>query len=412
MLFLSIISVLILLAIAFYFARKADILTTSAFILKIMAGISLGLVYKYYYQGGDTWLYFQEARAISNFLSSYPGSIFDVYFNTLQVADLPEFLVFGSQPRALFFAKIVSVFYLVSGGNYWVLGAYLSAINFFAVYFLIKEISSRFPGMKKAAIYSFFFLPTFIFWTSGLLKESLAIAALAFATGIVIRIGRTRNFQNIGLWILLAFSLILFWKLKYFYAAVTIPILGALLMYEIPYKIPVVKYFLMLFALVGSLLIVSNLHYNLGFQHVLNVIYQNYLLGIEDGNAVKFHSFDGSTFGFVINMPLALLSGLFRPAIFEINNTLQGVVAIENLVILMLLVVGLWKVKFKISTKNIYFIALIVFIVSLAVLITYSSPNFGTLSRYKVAYWPFFVMLVLGLFFHKKRSGSEKPDLP
>ena len=94
--------------------------------------------------------------------------------------------------------------------------------------------------------------------------------------------------------------------------------------------------------------------------------------------------------------------------IFEVNNLLQGFVAFENSVLFVLLLMGIWKTKFTNLIKQPYFLAALVFIISLAVLIAFSSPNFGTLSRYKVAYWPFFVMLVLGAFLKRKKVRFRK----
>ena len=403
---MSIFSLMLLGTFCFYFYRKVDHITFLACVIKVLAGISLGLIYKVHYGGGDTFQYFNEAKTISDYIINHPARLIDIFFNTFQLKELSELLVFGGQPRALFFVKIVSIFYLLSGGNYWIIGAFLSVINFLGVHFLVSEICATFPGVKKAAIFSFYFLPTFVFWTSGLLKESLAIGALMFAVGIIIRFGRIKAFIDFKSWIALIISLDLLWQLKYFYAAVAIPVLCTVLIYKITIENLRWRYVLTGLVFLLCVFFVSNIHYNLNLNHVLDVVYQNYQLGIKDGNGIIFYGFDGSAFGFIINIPLALISGIFRPLIFETDNLIQIIVAIENSIIMVLFVIGFWRSHFKIRVKNVYVLAIILYSFSLAVLLAFASPNFGTLSRYKVAFWPFLVLLILNLFLETKKGQA------
>ena len=110
-----------------------------------------------------------------------------------------------------------------------------------------------------------------------------------------------------------------------------------------------------------------------------------------------------------MNAPIALFSGLFRPFIFESANLLQYLVAIENLSVLVLLIIGTLKLRFRVLFHNPYVIAALIYIVSLAILLAYATPNFGTLSRYKAGYWPFFALLALVIFFKSKKKGRAPP---
>ena len=287
----------------------------------------------------------------------------------------------------------------------------MSLINFVSVHFLVTEINKKFAGLKKASAISFYFLPTFVFWTGGLLKESLAIGALAVAVALVIRLTRTREYAYIPYWLYLFLSSALLWELKYYYAAIAIPLLLALLLFDILSKWKKVHPGFIPIIFIAGIFLVSTLHYNLDFSRVLNVIYENYLLGVNtsESSAIQYYNFDGSGYGFLINLPLALFSGLFRPTIFDVSNPLQFIVALENLAVFILLIIVLFRSKFRISIKVPFVIATLIYVSSLAVLLAFASPNFGTLSRYKAGYWPFFVLLVLTLYFLKqKRSDSQQ----
>ena len=348
---------------------------------------------------------------MANYLLDHPSQFFHIYFKTAQLSELANQIVFHEQPRALLFSKIVSVFYIFSGGNYWIISVSLSLINFVCVHFLVEEINKKFVGLKKASAISFYFLPTFVFWTGGLLKESLAIGALAVAIALVIRLIRTREYAYIPYWLYLFLSSAVLWELKYYYAAIAIPLLLALLLFDILSKWKKVHPGFIPIIFIAGIFLVSTLHYNLDFSRVLNVIYENYLLGVStsESSAIQYYNFDGSGYGFLINLPLALFSGLFRPTIFDVSNPLQFIVALENLAVFILLIIVLFRSKFRISIKVPFVIATLIYVSSLAVLLAFASPNFGTLSRYKAGYWPFFVLLVLTLYFLKqKRSDSQQ----
>ena len=412
MVWLSGISLVLFLALCYLITRKFqfDKSAIAGLLLKILAGISLGLIYKYFYKGGDTFQYFREASIIARFFLDHPRDFVSIYFDTPHVAELGEQIVFYEQPRALLFSKIISFFYVLTGGNYWMISAFLSLLNFVCIYFLVTELNKSYSEIRNAVKISFYFLPTFVFWTSGLLKESLTIGVMAVAFALVLRFIRTKD-TTYSLWMYLVFLLWLLWELKYYYAAIAIPLLIAMLLYDLVLKrysiYPI--FILAIFSL--GILLVSTLHYNLNLSRVFNVMYENYQLGIQnsENGIIRYYCFDGNWLGFLLNSPIALFSGLFRPTIFESNNVWQLIVALENLVVFCFLVIGLWKTRLQISGSNPLVIVALLFVVSLATLLAYTTPNLGTLSRYKEGYWPIFVLLVLVLFLkQQKRPDSHR----
>ncbi len=399
MVWVSVFSVGLLVCCCYLFVRRnrdnRDAIL--GLLLKMTAGVALGLIYAYHYGGGDTFQYFHESETITDYFLRFPQQFFSIYFDTMGNTGLTSQLVFYDQPRALLFAKIISVFYMLTGGNYWIIGAWLSLINFLCIYLLVGELNRRFPEFKKAAAISFYYLPTFVFWSSGLLKESLAIGVLALAVAMTLQLLRTQKYTDFPCYVILFFAAFLLWELKYFYAAVAVPLLMVLLARDILAKwIKVSNYHVAFMVLIGFF-IVSRLHYNLNMSRVLEVIYNNHQLGLNASGlgTIHFYQFDGSVYGFLINLPLALFSGLFRPLVFEISNGFQGIVAVENTIALVLLLMALWQTRFWGFIKNPMVFSVLIYVILLAVLLAFATPNFGTLSRYKAGYWPFFMYLVL-----------------
>jgi hypothetical protein len=362
-----------------------------------MSGVALGIIYKYYYEGGDTFQYFKDAGILARHVIENPSKTTDIFFNTLSITDICREISYADQPRALFFSKIIVVFYLLTGGNYWLTGAFLSFISFYCTNLFVRELTLKFRDIRVPAMVSFFYLPTFVFWTSGLLKESIAIGALLILIAVCLKMMRLHKFRGISHWMTMVVAASLLWELKYFYAAVALPVLFTLFMFEIinTYRKISAVAIIIMFAVVIT--IFSQLHYNLSFLRVADVVYQNYLMGLDgsDGGSFKFFQFDGSIKSYVVNLPLAIVYGLFRPLVFEAGNLWQLLVGLENSMILILFFIALWHFPKTKIFDNRFLWAAFLFILVLDVFLAFSTPNFGTLSRYKVAYWPFFVMLIL-----------------
>ena len=250
--------------------------------VKILGGVALGLAYIYHYHGGDTWNYFEEAHKIIVYSREHPAGMWQLFWGNVMAQGPGQDFQFLSQPRAFFFAKIVALFFLATGGNYWLIGVYFSLISAVACFFLAEKLLALFPGHRLAIAISFLFFPSFVFWSSGLSKESSSVAALCFLTAETLTYLKTGKMPKISRAVLLVLATVLLWKLKYFYAAVLFPVLFSLLAirwifkdnWQNPPTGKVAGWFASIFILLA--LVVSQLHYNLRPQHIIDVVYENY----------------------------------------------------------------------------------------------------------------------------------------
>ena len=377
---------------------------------RLFAGIAFGLIYKYYYQGGDTWAFYREASMLANHIIQEPGSAWIVLFNTSAVPELVGQLQFLNEPRSLFFSKIISVLHLLTGGNYWIITAYLGLTSLSAAVFLVHQLRKTFSGIEYAAEISFYFLPSFVFWTSGLLKESLVITAIFLSSGFAIRLAKTENSRKLLYWVSLVVSLYVLWKLKYYYALVISPMIIGLISFHYlqswnrklaPIAIAIV---------IGLGLLLSTQHYNLHPSRVLSVMHNNFELSTSTGEGdLTYFSYDGSIGSFIVNAPLALFNGLFRPLIERPSNVLFFFASVENLMVILLFLMALWKiVKRKLWAwfKNPFVLVTSSYIVILSIAIAFTTANLGTLMRYKSGYWAFFTLLLIMGLKHNKKAGN------
>ena len=151
-----------------------------ALVLKLAGGICLGLVYSYYYSTGDTFNYFHDGVRLASLARTDVASYFGFLWAGDESFPISSELIY-KQPRAMFLSKVTSLFCLLTADNYWMIALYFSAISFFSAWFLVQKINRLFEGVQPAAILSFLFFPSVVFWSAGVIKECLAMAALFFS---------------------------------------------------------------------------------------------------------------------------------------------------------------------------------------------------------------------------------------
>ncbi|MBX2942075.1 MAG: hypothetical protein KF860_07000 [Cyclobacteriaceae bacterium] len=372
-------------------------------IVKIAAGICVGLIYTYYYTAGDTFGFFKDGQTLAALFHKARGE----YFNFLLWGDGSSEMVdalVNVQRRSLFLVKNLSVVSMVSFNNYWMSSIVFSIVSFLGCWYALNKFTIHFPEGKWAAIISLLFIPSFVFWSAGITKESLSIAALMFLTGFTIVIvshGKSKSWE----WIIAIVAVLYLWNLKYYWAALFIPaaiVTILLIKVVIPYtqirnKTLEIILWIILFCFI--ILGVSNIHPNFYLSRFLNVVVDNYnayAIASENGPVVHFVNLQANWISILLNSPWALFSGLFRPFIFEVFSVFQAAIAIENLVLLTLCLYNVKHISNAWNSSNrLLVISALVYIGLLAVFLTLSTPNFGTLSRYRIGFLPLLFFLLL-----------------
>jgi hypothetical protein len=284
-----------------------------------------------------------------------------------------------------------------------VIGFYYSFISFLAAWFLVRILHRHIPATKGAALIAFLFLPSVVFWSSGLLKESLALGALYFLTAVFLKIWFGEK-PSLVQYVLAAISLWSFWNLKYHYAAVFLPVVFTTLLYR--YLVgkkflssPGLGLVIWLAMLIVPAVLITFSHPNFHYDRILNVILENnaaYNAMSAPEDVVHFSELDPNPISFLKNSPRALFSGLFRPLFWETSAIIQVLPAVENTIVLFLFLAACFRYKSYVSSPHrTLLLAVTVYVILLCIPITFSAPNFGTLSRYKTAYISFFVLMIL-----------------
>ncbi|TAD96927.1 MAG: hypothetical protein EAZ97_13275, partial [Bacteroidetes bacterium] len=196
-------------------------------ILKFLAGIALGILYLFHYQQGDSLYFFEQGAKLSTFINSEPANYFHFLFHDPRESfyHLREEMI-DITPRTVFMVKIVSIFAYFCGQNYWLISLYFSFFAFIGLWICANSLAKILPHQNSIFAFAFLFFPSVVFWSSGILKESL----LWFLLGISIHILLVFDWKKVFHWLALLVCAFFMLKLKYYYLAV-------LLAVAIPYQI-------------------------------------------------------------------------------------------------------------------------------------------------------------------------------
>jgi hypothetical protein len=362
---------------------------------KCIAGIALGVIYSTYYGSSDTFIFFKLASDQADLARENFGEYLNFLFRREEGFYLGEH-------RTVFFSKVTSVLALLTGNNYWLASLYYSLLSFFGAWHLSNTIARLFPNIKLAAALAFLFFPSAVFWSSGIIKESLAMAALFFLSAQILKIWMKERITVISV-VLVIINTIVIFNLKYYYLAVFIPIsLSALLVKLLSEKMQLKSSFVVLILWVVVLCCgfaaVTLLHPNFAPEKILNVIMFNnkvFMNACTPDDVAHYYRLEPTWMSMFINAPWALVSGLFRPFVWEANTIFKFITSLENLALLMLAVLSLRHIKSVArSSEFLLTFSVIAYCVVLSVFLALSTPNFGTLARYGVGYLPFFALLV------------------
>ncbi len=374
-----------------------------ALLVKLTAGLCLGWIYIHYYEGiGDTMFYFKDSLVISAFARSNPSGYLGYLWNSNAHLDLISDV--AVQPRSIFLLKLASVFNLLSHDSYWITSAYFSFLSFLAAWYVVVQISRTLPVAYWPAVVAFLFWPTTVFWSSGFIKESLAMAGLFLLWGCLLRLWFALPLR-VWEYLLVPVAIWVVWNLKYYFLGALAPIAVASLVVHKLYarglgirSLPI-KICIWVVLMLIPLALVMWLHPNFQPDMLVGVIVENYhafhRLSAPD-DLIYYNDLKPEWQSLLIHSPKAAVAGLFRPMLWEASNVLQVLVATENSVLVLLVIGSVSNIgRLARSRHRLLMVSVLLYAVVLATFLALSAPNFGTLTRYRVGFLPAFVMVII-----------------
>ena len=381
-----------------HLGKQPGLLIAIGLTAKIAGAISMSYFYLVHQSGGDTWNYFQEGMRLRElFLSD-----FDQFWHYFLDSRESVSGVFFNEPRALFFSKIIGLMLIPLFGNYWLLTLAFASISFLVSWKLYLRLKELF-GNWEVWFVSLMLFPSFLFWTSGIQKETVVMICLSGLLVIGLKVYSTQLRFNVFDAFKAIVFLFLLINLKYYVAAVFLPVFTGmivLMVFSQRLGLRSKKKQLLFLGIVVVLmgLMTSLLDYNIMFSRILErmVLTHDLLYQLSSPDArIEYRNLEPSISSFLKNSPLALFSGLFRPLPWETNSIFSVIASIENLIIFLLTFLAMVLSFWRKDSPGTLGICIIVYIVVIATMVTLTTPNFGTLSRYKTVWMPFLLILDL-----------------
>lgn len=353
--------------------------------LKLMAGILLGYIFYEFYGSGDTIHFFESAKN-----SSLPSN----------------------EPRTHFFLKLLKPAVWISNDSYWITSLWLSFLSFISTWYGLSVLIRLFPKEKIVLTVSMLFIPSVVFWSSGIMKDTIAFGALMIAVPSIMALLKSNNsnWLNAAAIILTCFILL---KIKH-YLLISVALFGGIfLAYEVFRRFKSKRGIGISAALlVITVISIQFVHPYLNLNRLPWVLYENnqsILLNTEATSSTGIVLENPDWESVLSNIPEAAITGFFRPHLNDSTPPFGYIHRIENFVLGALIAMStIILLRKRTTIDRPVVLAASCSILLLAILLPLSTPNFGTLVRYKNAYMPFLFMLFGVLPFHF--LSSKEPD--
>jgi hypothetical protein len=366
------------------------------FLLKVMAGIFYGWIGLYY--GGlaqmwDTWSFHTNSVQEYHLLFQNPHEYFTNLFKDPYASGVTKFFEttdsYWSDLKGNVFIKILSVFDILSFGNYFINVIFYSFFTLFGPIALYRVMTDVFPGKKTSVLLATFLVPSFLYWTSGIHKEGLIFTGISLIIYCIYFGTREKKFGFKRIVSLLT-GLLLILTLRNFIIILIIPaIAGWLLSIRWP------KYALLIFSslyLVFGILFFTARYVDsrLDFpQTVVNK--QQEFINLPGGSSIPIRQLKPDAISFLKNTPQAITLSAIRPYPSDVKHILSLAAAIEvNALLLMFLLFLVWPENGIRSRNLIYFC--IYFSISILLAIGFSVNNLGAIVRYRSVILPLLII--------------------
>lgn len=402
---------------------------TKGLMVRIFGALAIGLVYFFYYSGGDTTNYFQTSSAYSklfltdkdDFWIGWLGDGSKHYFTFDETTGYPVYT--PRDHHSFFVVRLLIPIVTMGFHSYFSTAVLVACFTYGGLWKLYQTFLQEFPTLRKEFAIACLFIPSCVFWGSGLMKDSFTLSAVGWFTYSFYHffIKKERKFSY-GIYLLIASFIILAIKPYIFFALLPGSILW--LSNNIVKKInhgfirliatPII---LVIGAMFGYLAL-DQMGENLG-QYQLDNVLDKAVVTQKDmkaeyygGKTYDIGDFDASIGGVISKAPIAIFSGIFRPGIWDVRNPVMLISSLENSYLLIITIFLLFKLKFfgffSLIRKNPMLLFCMLFSLFFAFSVGLTVANFGSLVRLRIPELPFFVAGIFMLrYLYEKQSGIK-----
>lgn len=399
---------------------------------KIIGALALGFIYQFYYSGGDTFAYHTHgSRVIWDAFMDSPYEGLRIAFSNGEYGpglwEAADKIWFWRDPKSFLVVRLAFLFDIFTFSSYSATSVLFSVVAFIGGWMLFLTFYRVLPEMHRWIAFSCLFVPSIIFWGSGILKDTLTLAFLGSATYTFHRIFIEKRL-SIFYVLLLLISLVVIFSIKKY---ILISFLAACLVWFFSSNVSDVKNSTLRILILPIAIFLCLI---LGYFAINKVVEDDprYALDkiantarvtaydirygwgarIGDGSGYNLGNLDGTLSSMLKLAPQAINVSLFRPYFWEISSPLMILSAGESLLALLISCFILFRVRFKVFKylNNPVILFCLVFALIFAFGVGVSTYNFGTLARYKIPLLPYYFTM-LGMIYYFSKSDKKTIEL-
>jgi hypothetical protein len=388
---------------------------TALFAIKWIAGTVLILIYTYYYPDrhtADIYKYYDDAVVINSALYQDPSAYFQLVSGIGDQSEncLPylkqmsnwaphseQWLAYAQTGDYNYFlsnrliTRIHALLMPFSQGFIYTHGIFFNLFSILGIVLFYRLVKAQL-NLSIPVLLVFCFLPSTLLWCSGLLKDCLVFSAVCILFYALFS-ERSQMKTIIRIAIILLMIMLLLYTKFYIVAALALSIFW----YVIELKIfkGKTRFSIISFALVGMLFLFSPLGNRSA--HILSGKREEALKAAVFGDARHqsfYHNIDPTLPSILKEIPNALYDAFCFPMPWNSGGSPFILLAsLENLLPIILLILLFQSIR-RNKLNNLE-ISLLLYGISLALIIGFTTPVTGGLVRYKTAFFPFILMVLV-----------------
>jgi hypothetical protein len=409
---------ILLIILLVYFTYRAGFFSLSElpqwtapvlFLVKLLFGFALWAVYTFYYTdraNSDIYKFYDDAHYIHQ---AY-GENKSAFIGLMTGSEDSSLTVYTSQMKNWernfnkavpfnenrFMIRLNALMMLVSGEDIHVHTILFCFLSFIGCILLLKLFQNFLEAGKKKWVLVTVLFPSFLFWTSGGLKESLIILGLGlFLYGFLLL-----REKGLLAFALLIVGLIILLVTKYFLVICLLPALIAYYLFinKTSAKQVLLKYAGVIILTIVVLQLIAPIDKRTNFARII-AKKQRYAIGeakyMKAGSYSEVPVVDSTIVSVASKLPVGFWDTMMKPYLWQSRNPMMLLNAAENAIIILLLIMSLmYRDRKKAYNYNLLFFMAISLLLYFSI-IGIMTPVLGNLVRYKVVLLPMLLFILL-----------------
>ncbi len=408
----------------------------TTFILRMAGSVGYCLLLQYYYGYGDSFGFYLGGNVISDMIQHDISSVKYLFAPAKEIVAAAKAMGFGddipvSMPNDsnAFIMKLSAVLSFFTFNKYMLISVcfgFFSFIGIWKLFYVFYQLNEK--KNVKLLVFFVLYFPSLWFWGSGLLKEPVCVGVLGIIIYLFYKNFIEKKFSFRDMTALL-FLLIILTIIKNYITVILLVSFFVAVVYNAIKKIKLVIFRIMIIAIVSIIIIFSLITFDV----------QPYIKAFVDDTVSQIQLFQkgyqsvqemddvGSkaTFGIsnidptlesiLINSPGVIGTCLFRPFVWESQKVIIFFASLEALLTLFMTVYVIGKTKvlwfFKYIFTDAVLLFCLIFSILFALVIGYTTFNFGTMIRYKIIFLPFYFFMLIEIYgryqaVHRKQNTT------